>query len=182
MKLLLLCACTLVSALAQDKAIDVQNSTLTIHVGKSGLFSAAAHEHWVNAPISSGKYNVSDPARIEFTVNAAKMELKPDPKIDAKTQAQIQKEMQDMTLESAKYPEIVFRSSNVVKSGDGWRVDGALTLHGVTKTVHADVKKAGDAYTGRTTLKQTDFGIKPATVGGGLVKVKDELEIEFQIQ
>ncbi len=182
MKLLFLCACTLVSAVAQDKAIDVQHSTLTIHVSKSGLFSVAAHEHWVNAPISSGKYSVSEPARIEFTVNAAKMEVKPDPKVDAKTQAEIQKDMQDMTLESAKYPEIVFRSSSIVKSGDGWKVDGALTLHGVTKTVHADVKKTGDTYTGRTTLKQTDFGIKPVTVGGGLVKVKDELEIDFQIR
>jgi polyisoprenoid-binding protein YceI len=61
-------------------------------------------------------------------------------------------------------------------------VEGALSLHGVTKTVRADVKKIGDSYTGRTTIKQTDFGIKPVTVGGGLVKVKDELDIEFQIR
>jgi polyisoprenoid-binding protein YceI len=183
MKLTLLCACTLVSLTAQDKSIDLQHSTLTIHVGKAGLFSAAGHEHWINAPISSGKFNESDPPRIEFTVNATKMEVKPDPKVDAKTQAEIQKDMQDMTLESAKYPEIVFRSSRIVKSGDAqWKADGALTLHGVTKTVHADVKKTGDAYTGRTTIKQTDFGIKPVTVGGGLVKVKDELDIEFQIR
>jgi polyisoprenoid-binding protein YceI len=183
MKLILLFTCTLVSLVAQDKPIDVQRSTLTIHVGKAGLLSAAGHEHWINAPISSGKYSEADPPRIEFSVSAAKMEVKPDPKVDAKTQADIQKDMQEMTLESAKYPEIVFRSSRVVKSGDAqWKAEGALTLHGVTKTVRADVKKTGDAYTGRTTIKQTDFGIKPVTVGGGLVKVKDELEIEFQIR
>jgi polyisoprenoid-binding protein YceI len=108
--------------------------------------------------------------------------VKPDPKVDAKDQAQIQKDMQEMTLESSKYPQIVFRSSNVVKSGAQWKVDGTLTLHGITKPVHADVKKTADSYTGRTTIKQTDFGIKPVSVGGGLVKVKDELEIEFQIR
>src|SRR5580704_13319736 len=108
--LLLFCLSTVVTALAQDKPIDAKHSTLTIHVGKSGLFSAAGHEHWVDAPISSGKYNESDSPRIEFTVNAAKMEVKPDPKVDAKTQAEIQKDMQEKTLESAKYPEIVFRS------------------------------------------------------------------------
>jgi len=30
-------------------------------------------------------------------------------------------------------------------------------------------------------LKQTDFGIKPVTIAGGTVKVKDELTIEFDI-
>jgi hypothetical protein len=38
----------------QEKAIDTQRSSLTIHVGKAGLLSAAGHEHWVNAPIASG--------------------------------------------------------------------------------------------------------------------------------
>jgi len=181
MKLLLISICALASLAAQDKAIDVQRSSITIHVGKAGLFSAAGHEHWINAPISSGVYNESA-LRIEFTVKSARMEVKPDPKVDAKTQAYIQKDMQEMTLESTKYPDIVFRSSKVAGASAQWMVEGALSLHGVTKMVRTNVKKTGDSYTGRITIKQTDFGIKPITVGGGLIKVKDELEIEFQIR
>jgi hypothetical protein len=30
-------------------------------------------------------------------------------------------------------------------------------------------------------LKQRDFGIEPVSVGGGTVKVKDELRVEFEI-
>src|SRR4051812_25809623 len=86
---------------AQDKAIDTQRSSITIHVGKAGLISAAGHEHWVSAPISSGKYNASESPHIEFTVTAAKLEVKPDPKVSAKDQAEIQKDMHEMTLESA---------------------------------------------------------------------------------
>lgn len=165
---------------AQDKTIDVQHSTLTVHVKKAGLLSAAGHDHWINAPIASGVYNDS---RIEFTVKAAAMEVKPDPKVNAKDQAQIQMDMQQMTLESAKYPEINFRSSRVTKTAEGqWKVEGSLTLHGAAKPVQVEVKRTGDAYTGHVTIKQTDFGIKPISVGGGLVKVKDELEIEFQIR
>ena len=41
-------------ASAQDTAIDVQRSTITIHVGKAGLLSAAGHDHSISAPISSG--------------------------------------------------------------------------------------------------------------------------------
>jgi hypothetical protein len=43
------------------------------------------------------------------------------------------------------------------------------------------VKQTGDSWTTHTVLKQTDFGIKPLTIGGGMIKVKNELEIDFQI-
>lgn len=61
------------------------------------------------------------------------MGVKPDPKIDAVTHAQIQRDMQEMTLESRKYPQVTFRSSRVEKQADGqWKVKGMLALHGVT--------------------------------------------------
>ena len=39
---------------AQQHKIDMQKSTLTIHVGKTGVFSGLGHEHEVRAPIRSG--------------------------------------------------------------------------------------------------------------------------------
>ena len=168
--------------LAQERAIDTERSTITIHVGKSGLLSAAAHDHTINAPISSGKLQESAVPHIEFTVETAKMTVKPDPKVDAKTQATIQTDMEEMTLETTKFPEITFRSSRIEKIGDGqWKVDGDLSLHGVTRPVSLTVKQTGDSYTARTVLKQTDFGIKPISIGGGMIKVKNEVEIDFQI-
>src|ERR1700690_941888 len=91
------------AAAAQDTAIDVQRSTITVHVGKAGLLSAAGHEHWISAPISSGTIRESPGPHVEFTVETAKMTVKPDPKVDASTQAQIQKDMEDMTLEPRKF-------------------------------------------------------------------------------
>ena len=103
-------------AAAQDMAIDAERSTITIHVDKAGLFSAAGHEHWVSAPISSGTIRESPSAYVEFTVQTAKMTIKPDPKVDAKTQAEIQRDMEDLTLETKKFPQITFRSSNVASA------------------------------------------------------------------
>ena len=37
-----------------EQAIDTERGFLTVHLGKAGLLSAAAHEHWVNAPIAGG--------------------------------------------------------------------------------------------------------------------------------
>jgi polyisoprenoid-binding protein YceI len=167
-------------AAAQDHAIDTDRSTITIHVGKAGLLSAAGHEHWVNAPIASGVVNESTP-RVEFTVESAKMRVKEDPKIDEKDQAQIQKDMETMTLDVAHFREIKFQSTHVEKTGDAWRVDGSLSLHGVSKPVTVTVKRVGEAYTGTTVLKQTEFGIKPISVAGGTIKIKNEIEVSFMI-
>ena len=169
-------------AAAQDTPIDLQRSTITIHVAKAGLLSVAGHDHTISAPISSGVIRESTPPHVEFTIETAKMTVMPDPKVDAKTQAQIQKDMEEMTLETRKYPQITFRSSRVDKQAeDQWKVEGDLALHGVTKSVVLTVKRVGDSYTARTTLKQTDFGIKPISVGGGMIKVKDQVEIDFTI-
>ncbi len=170
------------SSSGQDRGIDNARSTVTVHVGKAGLLAAAGHEHWVDAPISAGVLNDSDRPHVEFRVDAAKMQVKPDSKINAKTQAEIQKDMQEMTLESAKYPEITFGSSHVERQGEGqWKVQGLLTLHGVTKPVSVTVKRTGDAYIGHATIMQTDFGIKPISVGAGTIKIKNELGIDFHI-
>ena len=181
---LALCAALVAAGplMAQEKAIDTQRSTITIHVGKSGLFSAAAHDHTINAPISSGAILVPGALHIEFRVETAKMTVQPDAKIDAKDQATIQTHMEEMTLETKTFPEITFRSSRVQNLADGqWKVDGNLSLHGVTKAISLTVKQAGEPYTTHTVLKQTDFGIKPLSIGGGMIKVKNEVGIDFQI-
>ncbi|HMD48153.1 MAG TPA: YceI family protein [Bryobacteraceae bacterium] len=180
----ILCSALLpaLALMAQERAIDVRRSTISVHVGKSGLLSAAAHDHTINAPISSGNVRESATPHIEFTIESAKMTVKPDPKIDANDQATIQTHMQEMTLETKKYPEIAFHSTRVERIADGqWKVDGDLSLHGVTKPVSLTVRQTGDSWTTRTVLKQTDFGIKPISIGGGMIKVKNEVQIDFQI-
>jgi hypothetical protein len=74
---------------AQETPIDTARSTITIHAGKAGLLSSAGHDHWISAPISSGVIRDSG---VEFKVETAKMLVKPDPKVDAKTRATIQKD------------------------------------------------------------------------------------------
>ena len=172
--------------LAQDKTqgrpLDTQRSTITVHVGKSGLLSAAAHDHTIDAPLSSGAIRESTDPHIEFTVETAKMTVRPDPKVNEKDHATIQTHMEELVLETKKYPQIVFRSTHIAKTAEGqWKVDGDLSLHGVTKPVSLTVRQSGDAWTTHIVLKQTDFGITPISIGGGVIKVKNELELDFQI-
>jgi polyisoprenoid-binding protein YceI len=171
-----------ISSAAADKAIDANTSVITIHVGKAGLFSAAGHEHWVDAPVSHGHFSEGAGAHIVFVVDAHKMTVRPDEKTSDKDRTTIQETMQSSVLESDKYPEIRFHSTNATQIAKrGWRVTGTLTLHGVSRVLAVEVQPEGDAYVGSARLKQTDFGIQPVRIAGGVVKVKDELDISFKI-
>jgi YceI-like domain len=172
---------TIPCASTQEQKIDTQRSAVTIHVGKAGFFSAAGHEHWVRAPFSGGTLTAGTAAHVEFRVDAKTMTVMPDEKLSAEKQAEVQRTMQAEVLESDKYPEISFRSTRVDQlQPDHWLVTGDLTLHGQTRSIQVDVKSASGGYEGSGKLKQTDFGIRPVTVAG-LVKVKNELDIQFKV-
>ena len=178
-----ICGIATTAADHSGKPIDTQRSSLLIHVGKAGLFSGAAHEHWVEAPIASGSIDAGSAApSVRFAVRAASLTVRQDKKLSAKESAEVQSNMQTEVLESSKYPQIVFQSTRVQADGNGaWRVTGVLSLHGVSKPVIVPVKTQEGAFAGSVTIKQTDFGIHPIQIGGGLVKVKNELEIRFKI-
>ena len=56
-----------------------------------------------------------------------------------------------------------------------------LTLHGQTHPVRVEVIGMNGHYHGTAQLKQKDFGIAPISLGGGTVKVKNELRVEFDV-
>ena len=167
---------------AADRSIDVEHSTLKIHVGKAGLFSAAGHDHRVTAPFAGGSINDGESPQVAFTVDARKLTLVEDNKLSAEQQAEVEHTMHTKVLQSESYPLISFHSTKIGRTGvNRWIVYGELTLHGQSRPIQADVRYGEGAYTGRATIKQTDFGINPVSVAGGVVKVKNELEIQFVV-
>ena len=56
-----------------------------------------------------------------------------------------------------------------------------LKNHLVAYTLGACGPPLTSRYAGSVKLKQRDFGITPVTAGGGTVKVKDELRLDFAI-
>jgi polyisoprenoid-binding protein YceI len=175
---LLLLLSTAIQLSAQ--AIDPARSTVTVRVNKAGLFSAFGHNHTVRAPIQQGQVDTAAGA-VRLSFASAQLHVL-DPDASFKERSEVQQTMLGpQVLDAARYPEIRFQSTRVEPVGRGWRVQGELLLHGVTKPVVLDVASTGGNYTGRVRLKQSEFGIKPISFGGGTVKVKDELTIEFDI-
>jgi len=161
--------------------LDVQHSKLTVHVEKTGVFSAFAHNHVIEAPIASGQVDVEKKA-VSLIFSAREMKVL-DPGVKDSERADIDQTMKsDKVLDVERFPEIRFASTGVSpQSGGQYQVRGDLTLHGVTRPIELPVSFANDRYTGSIKLKQTDFGIKPVNIAGGAVKVKDVIEIDFEI-
>lgn len=172
-----------IAAAPATREMDLARSTMTVHVSKAGLFSAFGHNHQVRAPIAKGSFDEStDSPAVELQVDARKLEVQ-DPDASEKDRTEVQKTMLGPeVLDSAKFPEIRFRSMSMDKTGEGkWRVHGDLTLHGETHPVLVEVTGAAGHYRGSAAFKQTQFGIKPVSVAGGSIKVKDEVRVEFEI-
>jgi polyisoprenoid-binding protein YceI len=169
----------LASAQSSDNA--QQRSAVTIRVFKSGLFSGFAHNHVVIAPISQARV---DPAALTAEIAVAVKDMKvTDPEVSEKDRAEIQSTMLGpKVLDQEKFPEIHFKSSRIEQtSPQHYRVEGLLELHGVKHEITLQVTGEPSHYHGATKLKQSEFGIKPISLGGGSVKVKDELELEFDV-
>ena len=168
-------------ASAQQRNIDTQKSTLTIHVGKTGVFSGLGHEHEVHAPIHSGTADTGSHPAVEMDVDARSLRVI-DKGESEKDRAEVQKTMLGPeVLDSEHHPEIVFKSTGAEAAGQGrWTLHGNLTLRGQTRPVTVNVTLKDGRYTGETTVKQTDFGIKPPGKAG--VRAKDEVGIEFDVR
>lgn len=168
-------------ATAQAAEVDAGRSSITVKVEKSGLFSAFAHNHTIQAPIASGKLDAGK-RTVTLTFNTKEMKVL-DPGVKDSERAEIEQTMKsDKVLDVQRLPEIRFVSTSILpQDGGRFQVRGDLTLHGTTRAVEFPVSLSKDHYTGSVKLKQTDFGISPVSIAGGAVKVKDVIEIVFEI-
>ena len=181
-------------AAGQTYTIDASRSRATIEVGKSGLLGfAAGHTHEVVASGIAGTMTIdtADPAhstgRVTIDSSALKVSGKGEPADDVpKVQATM---AGPQVLDVEHYPTITFVITNIaIKTNQEARLDGVvtgqLTLRDVTRSIAVPVaaRREGQSLiaTGRFALKQTDYGIKPISVGG-VVSVKDTLDISFEI-
>lgn len=175
-------------------AVDPATSTLEIDVYREGLLKVFGHDHLIAAKGLSGTAQF-DASRVEnssvtLRVDAGSL-MVVDPGQSAKDRSQVRATMLgDEVLDAARYPQIDFQSNSIQKAerrGDAWSVvlAGTLALHGVLKPITFPVRvrlapNTLDAV-GEVFLFQTAFGITPAKVAGGAVRVKDRVRVRFVI-
>lgn len=84
-------------------------------------------------------------------------------------------------LDAAAHPEVVVRTVQQVGEGSRRAVEAEIRLHGVTRRQWFVVEVDGRRARGELVVRQSDFGIQPFTVLGGLLAVQDALVVQFEL-
>ena len=172
--------------------VDTKASRFTAQAFVTGILSAVGHNPIIGIRNFSGDVHFSPEALqgSEFHLNIKAASLSVQDDIPDKDRREIERLMNEQVLETTKYPEIVYHAPaiSITKLGDSLysaALDGTLNFHGVTcrqpVTAHIAVFGAMVRASGGFTLKQIDYQIKPISVAGGALKLKDELKFSFEM-
>jgi polyisoprenoid-binding protein YceI len=106
-------------------------------------------------------YDAADPgaSRIDITIRTASVDT---------NHAERDKHLRsDEFLDVGKYPTATFKSTRFTPNGAGGKLEGELTLHGVTRSIVVDVEKIGEGpdpwggyragFLGKTSITRRDF-------------------------
>jgi polyisoprenoid-binding protein YceI len=102
-------------------------------------------------------------------------------------------------LDVEQHPSMTFRSTGVRAAGDGYVLDGELSLRGVTKPVTLDLelegfgpdpfraddpfKGARAGFTATGEISRTDFGVgDTATIPGGNLGLSERVQVVLEIE
>jgi polyisoprenoid-binding protein YceI len=180
------------STTAEVYAIDPGVSRFAVRAFASGMFSAFGHNPTLAVRDFEGEARFSpeapDEAQLRMKIKAGSLTVTDD--MSDKDRRQLERTMNQEVLDTSRYSDIVFESVKVSasKAGDGQffvNLVGTLTLHGVSnrQAVAVQIALMGDMLRahGEFSLLQSAYGIKPVSVAGGALKVKDELKCSFDI-
>ena len=164
------------------------------HASRSGLFWFKGHGHHLAASEFTGEVQLTPdtitPASLHLVVKAASLHETGADFTEPQKQI-INKELKEIVFHPDQYPDIVFQSTNVTatkQSAAGSyevKIDGDLTLHGVTKriSIPATVTVDGDKLraVGKFSIDRNDYNVKATSAFHGLVRVDNDVHFEFDI-
>jgi len=173
--------------------IDTASSLVVIEVGRAGPLFALGHDHVVAshglagyvAPLEGVADLYVPLSRLMVDEQALRAKANLDTQPTQDEIALTHSHMLEM-LEEEKFPHAVIRASGTLSARDSADLTLSLTLHGSTRTLHVPARVTaldnGTNVSGRLAFNLTDFGITPYSVFGGAVKVRDRVDLQFDIR
>ena len=170
-------------------SIGQEHGRITLRTSRDGLAAQAGHDLTISASRWTGDLLVTDagaPAEFRASIDMGALEvvtgtggLKPLTDRDKREIAASARKV----LKADRYPLASFAATGFVVGGDSsGTISGTLTLAGQQRPQHLQVQPvAPDHYRLTTTVRQTDFGIKPYSAFLGSLRVADAVEIEVDI-
>jgi polyisoprenoid-binding protein YceI len=173
--------------------LNPAQSSFMVRAFAGGLLFFKGHDHFIKVGDFSGEAvltpNALNPASLQMTVRADSLEETRDVFTPQQKQI-INKEIRELVLETAKYPEITFKSTDVTGRLDSAsryeaKIGGDLTLHGVTHhiVIPAQISLDGSNLRarGEFTIDRGDYEVQATSALHGTIRVRDKLKFMFDI-
>jgi polyisoprenoid-binding protein YceI len=186
-------------ASAQQWSVDSSTGYFRVIILKEGLLSSLGHDHVLDARDARGTVAIAgSTGSVHLEINAAGVEID-QPSSDAEEgfdkspsesdRAKIRANMRGKKgLDVLSFPFIKFDSTSVEKVEsvkDHWMVSGTFSLHGSTGTLDFPVvlaeRPGGCWVSGYVRIHPSEYGIKPFSVMGGMIRVQDEALVKFNL-
>lgn len=172
--------------------IDARESRFVVQAYADGLLSVFGHNPTIAVCGFGGdaRFDPAAPERSSLLMLVQSNSLAVVGDVEEKDRREIERMMRADVLETSRYPEIVFMSTNVSMNriDEGRyqaRINGSLTLHGMTRSLSIDAQVSAGGETlrarGEFALRQSDYNIEQVSAIGGTLKVKNELKLSFDI-
>lgn len=172
--------------------LDKNASRFTVQAFATGLLSAFGHSPTIAIRDFDGDVDFApdtyDKATLRVTVKTSTFELLDEMKRDDREK--LQRDMFQNVLEVDRFPTAVYESHqiNVQKVSEHLlqaQVAGNLTLHGVTGPLAFDARVQNSGallrVSGEFSLHQSDYEMRPVSIAGGTLRLKDQLKFRFEV-
>jgi hypothetical protein len=180
--------------------LEIQKS-LRIYVFRGGPAARLGHNHVLGAPRFDGRVYLpkagADHARFDLVFRLDQLEVDSPTLIDrvgerfatvlsADDLAGVRAHMLgERNMQADRYPRVRIRSLQVEGEAPAFVARVEVDMHGQRRDlwVPLQVRISPERITvdGRMILRQTDFGIMPYSILGGLLAVRDPVLIEFRL-
>jgi polyisoprenoid-binding protein YceI len=172
-------------------SLDGSDGELLIRTGVGGPAAAMGHRltlamrRWR----ATTQWDADKPVSAELTVEVGSLEvvrgeggvtpLSAPEKIVVRSNAL-------RSLEAKRFPRITFVANTIDQTDDGYRLAGVLTIHGEARPQTVDVRTDDPddnwRLSSETTVRQSEFGVKPYSQLLGALKVADDVTVSFTAQ
>jgi len=154
------------------------NASLHVETGRNGAAAKAGHDLVIDVQSWEATLEVGDNSSLSLSADPTSLHvregkggmqpLKDDDKADIR---------KTIDKDILKKKSISFQSTSVETAGEGLKVAGDLEMGGKSEPVTFELSESGGTLTGETTVKQSDWSIKPYSALFGALKVNDEVKV-----
>jgi hypothetical protein len=181
--------------------LDPSKSTVRIYVFRGGRAAKAGHNHVLSAPQFTGFFYLpvagASNGRFDLVFRLDQLEIdKPEyrsPLGSAFSSVLTPGDIKglrahmlgDNNLQADKFPFVLVHSLQVTGESPKFATKVQIEMHGQKHEMWIPLSVEGLpehlSVAGSFVLRQTDFGVQPYSVLGGLLAVQDEVVIEFKL-